>query len=71
MRLQSQLWGGEGEGLGALAATEHAEANRLFWLATQTISYDANTVTGYAQAVRRRREAQAVLSHVTDAQGLF
>ena len=68
--LQSQLWSGEGERLGALAATEHAEANRLFGLATQTISYDANTVTGYAQAVRRRREAQAVLSHVTDAQGL-
>ena len=50
--LQSQLWSGEGERLGALAATEHPEANRLFGLATQTISYDANTVTGYAQAVR-------------------
>ena len=50
--VQSQLWSGEGERLGALAATEHPEANRLFGLATQTISYDANTVTGYAQAVR-------------------
>ncbi len=36
--LQSQLWCGEGARLGALAATEHAEANRLFGLATQTIS---------------------------------
>ena len=51
--LQSQLWSGEGERLGALASNEHAEANRLFGLATQTISYDSNTVTGCAGGQRR------------------
>jgi hypothetical protein len=49
--LQSQLWSGESDRIANLASAEHAEANRLFGLATQTIAYDTNTVTSYAQAV--------------------
>lgn len=49
--LQSQLWSGESDRIANVATTEHAEANRLFGLATQAISYDATTVASYAQAV--------------------
>ncbi len=48
---QSQLWSGEADRISNVAATEHAEANRLYGLATQTIAYDAATVASYAQAV--------------------
>ncbi|MGB7961793.1 MAG: hypothetical protein WCF12_02370 [Propionicimonas sp.] len=49
--LQSQLWSGESDRISNVAATEHAEANRLYGLATQTIAYDATTVASYALAV--------------------
>jgi hypothetical protein len=49
--LQSQLWSGESDRIANVATAEHAEANRLYGLATQMIAYDAATVTSYAQAV--------------------
>jgi hypothetical protein len=49
--LQSQLWSGEAGRIANVAAAGHAEANRLYGLATQTIAYDSTTVASYAQAV--------------------
>lgn len=49
--LQSQLWSGEASRIANVAAAGHAEANRLYGLATQTIAYDSTMVTSYAQAV--------------------
>ena len=49
--LQSALWSGEQDRIAVIAAGEHADATRLFGLATQAVSYDAMTVAEYAQAV--------------------
>ena len=54
--LQSQLWSGEADRLENLTAAQRAESNRLYGLATQTISYDVTTVAGYAQAVASGNE---------------
>ena len=47
---QSALWSGESDRITNVAADERADANRLFGLATQEISYDASVVASYAQA---------------------
>lgn len=49
--LQASLWGGEAARVTAMADAERVEANRLFGLATQALSYDASVVSDYAQAV--------------------
>lgn len=55
--LQATLWSGEQEQLSGVAAAEQAEANRLFGLASQAITYDAATVANYARAVSDGDEA--------------
>ena len=54
--LQSQLWSREADRLENQTAAQRAESNRLYGLATQTISYDVTTVAGYAQAVASGNE---------------
>jgi len=49
--LQSSLWSGESERVSAQADAQRVEANRLFALATQALSYDATVVADYARAV--------------------
>lgn len=49
--LQSTLWSGEEARIADLAASEHADANRLYGLASQAVAYDASMVVSYAQAV--------------------
>jgi len=49
--LQSSLWSGEADRVSAQADAQRVEANRLFSLATQALSYDASIVSDYAKAV--------------------
>lgn len=48
---QASQWNGEATRLSRAASDERVEASRLFALATQTISYDTNTISLYAAAV--------------------
>ncbi|MCU0282413.1 MAG: hypothetical protein MUD13_00725 [Candidatus Nanopelagicales bacterium] len=50
--LQSSLWNGQQQDLGAEATGERALANRLFGAALQTAAYDSNVIISYAEAVR-------------------
>ncbi|MDQ7992273.1 MAG: hypothetical protein AAGC63_04230 [Propionicimonas sp.] len=54
--LQSSLWSGESDRVTASAASQRVEANRLFGVATQALSYDASMVSDYAQAVATGNE---------------
>lgn len=49
--LQSTLWNGEQDDLSMQAANQRVEASRLFGFAAQTIAYDANVLSQYADAV--------------------
>lgn len=56
---QSSRWSGEETRLNQAASAERVEASRLFALATQTLSYDTNTLGLYASAVAEDNQVLA------------
>jgi hypothetical protein len=53
---QASRWNGEASDLAREASNDLVEANRLFAVATQTVTYDASMVAQYARAFQEENE---------------